>query len=161
MQVKINRRACSLIISLLIMASCFVAVNNKSIPMITAEPSLSISLYKNNGYGMGNDINGQFTVNTEVSADVEYVEFYLDNQLQLNDTAAPFNWPFDTNNYTLGLHTISVVAYDAAGEQATAERQRNFVEFPLTFMIIIISAVAVTVIVSSIIAVVWLKKKEN
>jgi flagellar basal body-associated protein FliL len=58
------------------------------------------------------------------------------------------------------MHTISVVAYDAAGEHATAESQRNFVDFPLTFIIIIISVVVVSVIVSSIIAIVWLKKQE-
>lgn len=91
---------------------------------------------------------------------MEYVEFYLDDQLQLNDTAAPFSWPFDTNNYTLGLHTIKVAAYDASGEQATAEKQRNFVEFPLLFVLGVISFVVVVVVVSIVIALIRSQKQE-
>jgi hypothetical protein len=124
---------------------CFLAVSN-GLSCVEAKPTLSVSLYKNNGYSAGNDINGLFTVQTEVSADVTRVEFYLDNQLQANITASPFSWPFDTNNYTLGLHTIRVVAYNAAGEEATMEAQRNFVEFPTLFVVVVIVFVVVSVV---------------
>ena len=154
MQSKVNQRACLRIVSLAVVLSCLVAI-------VAAKPSLSLSFYKNNGYGMGNDINGLFTVNTQVSADVEYVEFYLDGQLQLNDTAAPFSWPFDTNNYTLGLHTIKVVAYDSPGEQTTAERQPNFVEFPIMFVVGIISLVVVGAVVSTVVAMIRAQKQKK
>lgn len=132
-----------------ILLSCLVV---SSILTVQAKPSLSLSFYKNNGYDMGNDMNGLWTVNTEVSGDVAYVEFYLDDQLQCNDTAAPFSWPFDTNNYTIALHTIKVVAYDSSGEQAVEERQPNFVGFPLAFVVGIISFVVVAVIASFVFA---------
>ena len=115
--------------------------------MATAAPSLSLSFYKDNGYGMGNDMNGLWTINSDVSADVVYVEFYLDGQLQQNATASPFKWQFDTANYTEGQHTIRVVAYDAAGATAVAESQRNFVGFPLTFVVVIIAVVVVAILV--------------
>ena len=126
----------------------------------SAAPSLSLSWYKNNGYGMGNDIGGYFTVNTEVSPDVVYVEFYVDNELQLNDTAAPFSWPFNTGNYTLGTHAVKAIAYDAMGVTATAVAERNFVEYSTNFLIIIIVIVVVVLAVSLVAALVWAKKKE-
>ncbi len=113
-----------------------------------AKPTLTLNFYKDNGYGMGEDMNGEWTINTEVSSDVRYVEFYLDDQLQLNATSAPFSWNFNTGNYTEGTHTIKVTAYNAQGESATSERQANFVGFPLTFVVIIIVAVVVSIIVS-------------
>src|SRR5271157_369030 len=113
-----------------LLISCLLLLSYAAIAA-TAKPSLAVSFYRNNGYSMGNDINGLFTINTEVSSNVSHVEFYLDNELQQNTTSAPFKWQFDTNNYTLGLHTIKIVAYDFLGEDATVERQPNFVGFPI------------------------------
>lgn len=160
MQPKTNWRTCLCIVSLVLILSYSTTVNSKDTAVVAAEPSLRISFYKNNGYGMGNDIYGLFTVNTEVSADGEYVEFYLDDQLQLNDTDAPFSWPFDTNNYTLGLHTIKVTAYDSSGAKTTAEKQWNFVEFPLLFVVGVISFVVVAVVVSIVVALIRAQKQE-
>ncbi len=148
MYVKAIQLGTSLLITLVLL-SCLAAT---SVLMVQAKPTLSLSFYKNNGYSMGNDMNGLWTINTEVSSDVVYVEFYLDNELQCNDTSAPFSWPFDTNNYTIALHTIKVVAYDSSGEQAVEERQPNFVGFPLAFVVGIISFVVVAVIVSFVFA---------
>jgi hypothetical protein len=125
--------------------ACFLLVSN-GLGSVEAKPTLSVSIYKDNGYSTGSDINGFFTVQTEVSADVTRVEFYLDNQLQANVTASPFSWPFNTNNYTLGLHTIKVVAYNAAGEETSVEVQRNFVEFPTLFVVVVIVVVVVSVV---------------
>src|SRR5512139_800008 len=75
-----------------------------------AKPSIDLVFEKNNGYGVGNDIGGLWTVSAHVSSDVKYVEFYLDGQLQQNDTLAPFSWQFDTTNYSTGSHAIKAVA---------------------------------------------------
>jgi len=131
--------ACLLV---LVLACAFTVV------CVEAKPTLSISFYKDNGYGMGNDMNGEWTINTDVSSDVQYVEFYVDDTLQLSDTSAPFSWNFNTGNYTEGTHTLRVIAYDAQGETATAEREANFVGFPLTFVVGIIVLVVVVLIAS-------------
>ena len=133
---------CFLLVCLVFVTPCF---------LVAAAPSLSLSLYKNNGYGMGDDMNGVWTVNTAVSQNVSYVEFYVDDQLQLNDTSASFSWQFDTINYTEGTHTIRAAAFDSAGESATTQVERNFVGFPVNFvvgiivLIVVVSAVAVLV----------------
>lgn len=125
-----------------------------------AKPSLSLSLYKNNGYGLGNDMNGQWTLNAAVSPDVVRVEFYIDGQLQLNDTTAPFSWEFNTGNYSEGQHYIKAVAFDAADETTIVQIDRNFVGFPTTFVFSIIAVIVAVAIVVLLVAVYRIRKKK-
>ncbi len=128
---------------------------------VEAKTTLSLDFYKDNGYGMGEDMNGEWTLNTVVSQDVQYVEFYLDNQLQLNDTSSPFSWNFNTGSYSEAQHTLKAVAYNSLGETATAESQHNFVGFPLTFVVGIIGLVVVLTVGSFGFALYRARKKEK
>ena len=141
---------CLLLVCLVFVLPCF---------LVAAAPTVSLSFYKNNGYGLGGDMSGQWTVNTAVSPDVVYVEFYLDDQLQFNDTSAPFSWQFATENYPLGNHTIEAVAFDASGENATAQVQRNFVDVPTTYVLGIVIAVVVVVLVIAVLVSVYRIRK--
>ncbi len=145
--------------SIWILAICLVSIS--FISVVQAAPTVSLSLYKNNGYGLGDDMNGLWTVNAAVSANVVYVEFNLDGVLQENDTSAPFSWQFDTANYIEGSHTISAVAYDASGESATAESQRNFVGVPIGFIATIFGVVAAGFVVATAIAVYRIRKNKK
>ena len=130
-----------------------------NVAKVNAEPTITITFHKDFGYSsFGNDAQGNWTVQATVSQDTVRVEFYLDNQLQLNDTEAPFAWSYNTDNYPLGLHTFKAVAYDANGNEAVAEAQQNFVKFPMDFFIIIIAVVVVSVLVAVIVAVIKIKK---
>lgn len=122
---------------------------------------MNLSFYKDNGYGMGNDMQGKWTINTSVSQSVSYVEFYLDDNLELNDTVAPFSWSLDTDNYTQGTHMIKAVAYDSSGESATAMSERNFVGFPVASIVGIIIFVVVVIVISLVISLLWVRKKEK
>lgn len=114
-----------------------------------AKPSIDFEFYKNNGYGIGDDIGGVWTITAKVSTDVQYVEFYLDDQLQQNDTAAPFSWQFDTLNYPSGSHALKGLAYDSSGSSAMLVVTRNFQDTPtLTVMTPIIVTVIVIVAAS-------------
>ena len=143
---------CLLLVCLVFMLPCF---------LVAAAPSVSLSLYKNNGYGMGNDMNGVWTVNTAVSPEVSYVEFYLDDQLQQNATSTPFSWQFDTANYTLDTHTIRAVAFDSAGESATAQVKRNFVGFPVTFVVGIIGTIVAGLTIALVVSVYRIRKTKR
>jgi hypothetical protein len=116
-----------------------------------ANPTITLSLYKNNGYGMGQDMSGQWTLNTQTSTDTIHVEFYLDDQLQQTDNTAPFSWQFNTSNFTTGTHTLKAIAYNAAAENQTATLQRNFVEDNTSNILIIIIVVAVVVVALSVV----------
>jgi hypothetical protein len=144
-----NKACIFIVLSVMALSSLMVA---------QANPTLSLSFYKDNGYGMGNDINGFFTANAAVSQDVVRVEFYLDGQLVQNDTSAPFSWSFNTGNYTLGLHTIEATAFDSANQTATASATRNFVGFPLGFVVAIIAVIVVALVASLAVAIYKVKK---
>jgi hypothetical protein len=93
-----------------------------------AKPSIDLGFERNNGYGIGIEIGGLWTVSANVSQEVVYVEFYLDGQLQLNDTSAPFSWQFETSNYSPGSQAIKAVVHDSLGDTAFLQVERNFQE---------------------------------
>jgi hypothetical protein len=115
-----------------------------------AKPSIDLGFEKNNGYGIGNDIGGLWTVSAHVSQEVVYVEFYLDGQLQQNDTSAPFSWQFDTSNYSPGSHAIKAVAYDSLGDTAFLQVERNFQQTSTETVMGIIIAIVIAIIVAAI-----------
>lgn len=129
---------------------CLCIVLASALASAVGAPSLNLSTYKNNGYGWGNDIGGLWTYTAEVSPDVVFVEFYLDNQLQLNVTVTPFKWQFNTADYPLGEHTFRVVAYDSSGLTATVEKQANFVEYSFADSLVLIVVAFVVVVVVSL-----------
>jgi uncharacterized C2H2 Zn-finger protein len=128
---------------------------------VSAAPTVSISLTRTNGYGWGNDINGHFTVNADVSSDVVKVEFYIDNILQYTVSGSAFAWSFNTENYPLGQHSITAVAYNSAGaSQASQALARNFVEVPIAFYLIIGAVVSASIIIA-IVSIVLRKRQSG
>ena len=61
--------------------------------------------------------------NIEVNATDDYginrVEFYIDDDLKETDTTSPYIWTWD--EFSFGRHTLTVKAYDNAGNSATDE----------------------------------------
>ncbi len=142
--------------TVLFVASIFCTVQ------VNAEPTISLSLHKDFGYSsFGNDAQGNWTAHANTSSDTTRVEFYLDDQLQLNDTQTPFAWSYYTNNYSEGLHTIRAVAYDANGNQAEATAEQNFVEFPTDLVLyIVIAVVAIVIIIAIVAALVMMRRRK-
>jgi hypothetical protein len=115
-----------------------------------AKPSIDLGFKKNNGYGIENDIGGLWTVSAHVSPEVMYVEFYLDGQLQQNDSSAPFSWQFETSNYSSGSHAIKAVAYDSLDDTAFLQVERNFQVTSTETVMGIIIAIVIAIIIAAI-----------
>jgi len=126
-----------------------------------AKPSIDLGFEKNNGYGFGDDIGGLWTVGADVSSDVQYVEFYLDGSLQLNDTFSPFSWQFDTINYPSDAHAIKAVAYDSLGDTAFLQVERNFQETSTQTITVVIIAIAIAIAVAAVGFAIYRAKKGN
>jgi hypothetical protein len=65
----------------------------------------------------GSTLTGVISVQANASdaLGVTKVEFYVDDVLRAAATAAPYVWDFDTSSASNGSHTLSVWAYDLAG----------------------------------------------
>jgi len=80
----------------------------------------------------GSDLDGDYTTQltaTDSGSGMERVEFYLDAALVLTDNAAPWEWDFDTGDYSDGNHTLTAWAYDRAGNRADLTARWFFGDF--------------------------------
>ena len=82
----------------------------------------TLSLSRDFGYGGFNgDIQGTFSVKASGPANLERVQFFLDETLLGEDTAAPFAIQFVTDNYPTGAHVFSAVGYTTDGKQLKSQ----------------------------------------
>lgn len=64
------------------------------------------------------------------NAAVVRVEFFVDGVSVGNDTTAPFEWPLAAGSLKDGNHTLTVIAYDEAGNSASSVRHVTAVNVP-------------------------------
>jgi hypothetical protein len=62
---------------------------------------------------------------TDTGSGVEYVEFYLENRLESNDTEIPYEWLWD--EAATGFFKLKVIAYDNVGHTTTEEMRDIFI----------------------------------
>jgi hypothetical protein len=67
--------------------------------------------------GFNGDIQGTFTVKASGPANLERVQFFLDDALLGEDSESPFAIQFITDNYTTGAHVFSAVGFTTDGKQ--------------------------------------------
>ncbi len=82
------------------------------------EQELTLSLSRDFGYGgMGNDIQGLFSMHAKGPDSLVRVEFFIDGELMAEDAESPFAFQFSTDNYPLGLHTLTAIGYTTDGQE--------------------------------------------
>ena len=81
-------------------------------------PSVTITSPQNNA-----TVGGNVTIQASATDDrgIQKVEFYIDNEKKFTDMGSPYSWVWDTSNYSVGQHTIKVIAYDTSGKTASSE----------------------------------------
>ena len=83
---------------------------------------LFLSLSRDFGSGGFNgDIQGTFTVKASGPANLERVQFFLDDTLLGEDIVSPFAIQFFTDNYPNGTHVFSAVGYTTDGKQLKSQ----------------------------------------
>ncbi len=153
---------CIVILAVLVFTLAFMGIGAFGVVQVNAEPTVSLKLHKDFGYSsFGNDAQGNWTVQANVSEDTTRVKFYLDDELQLDDTQTPFAWSYNTDEFPEGLHTLKAVAYDANGNTAAAETQQNFVPYPEGLTITIIIVVVVSILASFITAIAMMRRNNS
>jgi hypothetical protein len=59
----------------------------------------------------GATVSGTVDITTTVTGAIDEVRFYIDDVLKYTDTTAPFEWSWDTTQYTEGSHTVKAEGY--------------------------------------------------
>jgi len=67
--------------------------------------------------GFNGDIQGTFTIKASGPANLERVQFFLDDTLLGEDTESPFAIQFITDNYTTDAHVFSAVGFTTDGKR--------------------------------------------
>lgn len=81
-------------------------------------PELSLRLSRDFGYGgMGNDIQGLFSMRASGPDDLQRVNFFIDDQSIGEVSETPFRLQFNTDKYPLGEHRLSAVGYTSSGQE--------------------------------------------
>ncbi|MBN2086122.1 MAG: hypothetical protein JW748_12960 [Anaerolineales bacterium] len=87
------------------------------LPVLAQEETLTMSLSRDWGYGgFGGDIQGTFSFHVRGPANLARVEFYIDEMKIGEDTAAPFDLQFVTDNYALGTHELYALGHTEDGK---------------------------------------------
>jgi len=79
---------------------------------------LTLGLSRDFGYGgINSDIQGTFSVKASGPANLERVQFFLDDTLLGEDPESPFAIQFITDNYPTGAHVFSAVGFTTDGKR--------------------------------------------
>lgn len=118
------------------------------------QETLEIRLNRDFGYGgIGDDIQGLFSIHASGPDGLERVDFMLDGEIMGSVLEIPFRFQFQTDDYPPGVHTISasglmndgtiLVSNDIAVEFVTSENsRRQMVTMIGTLLIIVIGGMA-------------------
>jgi len=97
--------------------------------VLAQSDELSISFSRDFGYSSGGgDIQGLFSIKVSGSDTLTKVAFYIDDTMIGEDVEAPFKLQFNTDNYSLGEHTVYAIGTTSDGnELKTQVVHANFV----------------------------------
>jgi hypothetical protein len=85
------------------------------------EDQLHIRLRRNWGYSSGTGkIQGTFTIISSGPDEVSRIVFYMDDQVLGEVSEEPFNFQFNTDNYTLGPHRLYALGYTNGGKEISS-----------------------------------------
>ncbi len=81
------------------------------------EDKVTLNLSRDFGYASGGEIQGTFSMHVEGPDSLVKVNFLIDGESIGEDSEAPFKLQFTTDNFSLGLHTLSATGYTSDGRE--------------------------------------------
>jgi hypothetical protein len=116
---------------------------------IAQSDTLHLSMSRDWGYGgFGNDIQGLFSMKVSGPDTLTRVEFYIDDTRIGEVSAAPFRIQFNTDDYSLGQHTLHAIGHTSDEQELRSnEIPANFVppqsvgKFIIPILVVVVLAV--------------------
>ncbi len=162
---NISMRAKGLIIILIIIGLFLIPPS----AVAAQDDEFSIHVRRDFGYGMGNTIQGRFTVRlVGEAALVDSVSFLIDEDIFATVDSAPFKYQFSTEDFEPGYHQLAAKVHFVDGSVETTpaaqfsflsstEANRQIRDLLLVLGGVVIGAVLITVFVQSLLT----KKTSN
>jgi len=125
------------------------SLNPAMLTHVAAQNTLSLSLDRNIGIGIGGFIQGTFTLRGGGPAEVQNLTVYFNGEQVHFVTGNTINWQFDKANYPSGNTNITLLGLDDAGGTYLADAQVFFIGGLMSTLITvgIIALVAVLIVV--------------
>ncbi|NJN44096.1 MAG: hypothetical protein HC806_04760 [Anaerolineae bacterium] len=97
-------------------------------PIYAQDNELELSLNRDWGYGgFGGEIQGRFSLRATGPDSLIEVRFMIDDIVVETSTKPPFNYQFETDEFTPGVHTLTAVGILSDGSQIDGPKyQRVF-----------------------------------
>lgn len=99
------------------------------LPVVTAESLISVNFNRNMGSYYDNNMSGDWTIKAEGPANLTFIGIFFNTTMEANASSNEISFNFNTEKYNVGTYNITVIGYDAQGNQYQSESFiRNFVE---------------------------------
>jgi hypothetical protein len=111
------------------------------------DPALQLRLSRDNGYGLGSQMQGHFSYRVSGPENLVRVEYLMDGEVIGESTEEPFRFRFITDNFELGIHEMSAVGYTADGQVLNSNVIRGDFVDPQVGNTFIIAIIGLSVVV--------------
>ena len=109
-----------------------------------AEPSVTLSMSRDLGIGVGKWVSGKFTIRVTGNDEIESIELYFNSVKIDESTINSLEFTFHTKNYEKGEVNITAVGYDVDGTPYLATKDVVFISQVIS---IIITATVIAMVV--------------
>jgi len=93
------------------------------------ETEITFSMSRDFGYSSGSgDIQGTFSMKVNDTGNLSRVDFLMDGKVIFEDQEPPYRYQFNTSNFDLGVHSLSVIGYTKEDRELhSGEKRLKFV----------------------------------
>jgi hypothetical protein len=99
----------------------FLLINASEARAQAEDDGLELRVMRIFGFRLGNTLQGRIGLRADGPEDLIRVVFYLDDEMILEDSEAPFQAEFSTGEFSPGKHTLQAIGYTRDGKTLESE----------------------------------------
>jgi DNA-directed RNA polymerase subunit RPC12/RpoP len=119
---------------------------------------LNLNLSRSFGFASGSRIQGQFSLRASGPANLQRVVFYIDGQQIGEATQSPFNFSFNTGNFSPEQHDLSAIGYTTDGQElrsnvitaqflTSEQANQNALRVAIPILVVVLGAVLLSALI--------------
>jgi len=133
---------------------------NKGVMVGYAESSLSLTFDREFGIGLGDSIQGRFTIHGSGGTEIVRLQILFNGNIEANASGNTLHFSFSTDDYPLGEYNITLQGWDSSNQQTQISTVKKFIS-PWYNMLIILVVVGIIALRYGGKIRDWIQKKRN